>query len=113
MAEQGGKYVYKLYAHYTFEQERFKKDLILINQRSRQTAKHSVKKIFCKLLNNSNFEYDCRNNLDNCTFVPVFHELNEVTYLQKYYSLYDKKISKFVSSDLMKQNAEEQYNDAM
>ena len=40
-------------------------------------------------------------------------ELNEVTHLEKCYSLYDQKISKFVSSDLMKQAAEEQYNDTM
>ena len=36
-----------------------------------------------------------------------------MSYPTKYYSLYDQKISKFVSSDLMKQNAEEQYNDAI
>ena len=84
-----------------------------MNQRSRQAAKNSVEKNFYKLLHNSNFEYDCRNNLDNCTFVPIFDELNEATYLKKYYSPCDQKISKFVSSDLMKQDAEEQYNDAM
>ena len=33
--------------------------------------------------------------------------------LKQYYRVYDQKISKFVSSNLMKQNAEEQYNDAM
>ena len=31
--------VTKLYSHNTFEQERFKKDFILMNQRSRQNAK--------------------------------------------------------------------------
>ena len=36
--------VTKLYTHYTFEQERFKKDFILMNQRCRQTAKNSVEK---------------------------------------------------------------------
>ena len=39
--------------------------------------------------------------------------LNEVTYLKKYYNLFDQKISKFVLSDFMEQGAEEQYNDAM
>ena len=99
--------------HYTFEQESFKKDFILTNQRSRQTAKNSIERKICKLLNDSNFGYDCRNNLDNCTFVPIIDELNEVAYLKKYCSLYDQKISKFVSSDLMKQDAEDQYNDAL
>ena len=110
---RAGWKVTKLYAHYTVEQERFKKDFILKNQRSKQTAKNRVEKFFYKLLNNSNFGYDCRNNLDNCTFVPIIDELNEVTYLKKYYSLYGQKISKFVSSDLMKQDAEEQYNDVL
>ena len=36
-----------------------------------------------------------------------------MTYLKKYYSLYDQKFYKFVSGDLMKQDAKEQYNDAM
>ena len=110
---RAGWKVTKLYAHYTVEQERFKKDFILKNQRSKQTAKNRVEKFLYKLLNNSNFGYDCRNNLDNCTFVPIFDELNEVTYLKKYCSLYGQKISKFVSSDLMKQDAEEQYNDVL
>ena len=80
---RAGWKVTKLYVHYTFEQERFKKDFILMNQCSTKTAKNSVKKFFYKLLNNYNFGYDCRNNLDNYTFVPIFDELNEVTYLQK------------------------------
>ena len=32
----------KLYSHYTFEQEKFKKDFILMNQKLRQNAKSSV-----------------------------------------------------------------------
>ena len=39
--------------------------------------------------------------------------MNEVTYLEKCYSLCDQKISLFVSSDLMKKAAEEQYNGTM
>lgn len=33
----------KLYSHYTFEQERFKKDFILMNQRSRQQILIEIK----------------------------------------------------------------------
>ena len=84
-----------------------------MNQHSRQKAKNSVKKNFLKLLNSSNFRYDCQNNLDTCTFVSIFAELNEATYLKKILSHYDQKISKFVSNDLTKQDAEEQYNDAV
>ena len=42
-----------------------------MNQKSRQEAKNSTEKDFYKLINNSNFGYDCRNNLDNYQFVPL------------------------------------------
>ena len=71
------------------------------------------KKIFYNFLSNSNFGNEYRNNLDNCTFVPIFDELNEVTYHKIYYSLFDQKMSKYLSSDLMKQDTEEKNNDAV
>ena len=83
--------VTKIYAHYSFEQERFKKKSHLMNQSLRQTAKNAVEKDFFKLLNNTNFGYGCRNNLDSCTFLPIFDELNKVTYLKKYNNMSDKK----------------------
>ena len=43
---RAGRKVTKLYAHYLLEQQRFKKDFILMNQRSRQTAKNSIEKNF-------------------------------------------------------------------
>ena len=63
----------KIYTHLTFEQKRFKKKFILMKEKSRQESKNNIEKDFCKLMNNSNFDYDCRNNLDNCKFVPIFH----------------------------------------
>ena len=36
-----------------------------MNQVSRQKAKTEVEKDFYKLMNNSNFGYNCRNNADN------------------------------------------------
>ena len=69
--KQAGWYVAKIYSHFTFEQECFKNNFILMNQKSRQEAKNSIEKDFYKLMNNSNFGYDCRNNLDNCQFVPI------------------------------------------
>ena len=61
-------------------------------------------------MSNSNFGYDCRNNLDNCQFVPVFDELKEITYLKRYYNYFDSKVSSFVSTDSIKQEVEEKYN---
>ena len=43
----------------------------------------------------------------------IFDELNEVTYHKIYYSLFDQEMSKYLSSDLMKQDTEEQHNDAL
>ena len=75
--------VTKIYLHFTFEQECFKRNFVLMNQRSRQKAKNSIEKDFYKLMNNSNFGYDCHNDLDNCQFVPIFDELQEIAYVKK------------------------------
>ena len=64
-------------------------------------------------MNDSNFGYDCRNNLHNCQFVPIFDELQEITYLKRYYNYFDSKVSSFVSSDLIRQEIEEKYNDLL
>ena len=88
---RAGWKVTKLYSHYSFEQERFKRNFILMNQKSRQNAKNSIEKYVFKLMNNTNFGYDCRNNLDNCQFVPIFDERNKVIYLKRYYNYFDKK----------------------
>ena len=37
-----------------------------MNQKSRQKATSSVARDFFKLISNSNFGIDCRNNIDNC-----------------------------------------------
>ena len=62
-------------------------------------------------MNNSNFGYDCRNNPDNCKFIPIFDELKEINYIQRYYNIFDSKISQFVTADLIKNSIEEKYND--
>ena len=101
--KQAGWRVTKIYSHFTFEQECFENNFILMNQKSRQEAKNSIEKDFYKLTSNSNFGYDCRNNLDNCQFVPIFDELKEITYLKRYYNYFDSKVSSFVTADLIKQ----------
>ena len=93
--------VTKIHKHITFDQVPFKKDFILMNQKSRQESKTNVEKDFYKLMNNSNFGSDCRNNADNVDFVPIFDEINEVYSLQKYYSLIDPKIKNFISGKIV------------
>ena len=34
-------------------------------------------------------------------FVPIFDELQEITYLKRYYNYLDSKVSRFISSDLI------------
>ena len=100
--KRAGWKVTKIHAHLTFEQSRFKRNFILMNQKSRQPSKNNVEKDFYKLMNNSNFECDCRNNLDNCKFAPIFHEYREITFINRYHNIFDQKVSQFVTSDLVK-----------
>ena len=62
-------------------------------------------------MNSSNFGYDCQNNLDNCKFVPIFDEYKKITYIGKYWNFFDSRVSQFVTTDLIKQDIEEKYND--
>ena len=64
-------------------------------------------------MNNANFGFNCWNNLDNCQFVPIFDELKEVTYLKKYYNYFDQKVKNFVTSDLIKADIDDEYNNAL
>ena len=84
-----------------------------MNQKSRQLSKNNVEKDFYKLMNNSNFWYDCRNNLDNCKFVPIFDEFREVTFVNWYHNIFYQKVSQFVISDLLKQQIEENCNNKL
>ena len=111
--KRAGWKVTKIHAHLTFEQSRLKRDFILMNQKSKQLFKNDVEKDFFKLMNNSNFGYDCRNNLENCIFNPIFDELGEITYVNRYRNIFDEKVSSFVSTDLVKQHVEEKFNDKL
>ena len=85
-----------------------------MNQKSRQKSKNNIEQGFYKLMNNSNFGYDCRNNLGNCQFLPIFDEIKEITYLKKrYYNYFDSRVSKFVTADLIREEIEETFNDKL
>ena len=103
----------KIHSHSTFEQEKFKQKFILMNQKSRQHSKNNVEKDFYKLMNNSNFGFDCRNNLDNCKFVPIFDEYKDITFINRYHNIFDSKISEFVTVDSLKGDIEEKFNDSL
>ena len=107
---RAGWKVTKIHSHLIFEQARFKQNSILMNQKSRQRSKNNVEKDFYKLMNNSSFGYDCINNIDNCKFVPNFDEYKEITFINRYHNIFDEKVSKFVTPDLLKSQIEEEYN---
>ena len=64
-------------------------------------------------MNNSNFGFDCRNNLGNCKFVPVFDEYKEITFMNRYHNIFDSKISEFIRADLLNSDIEEKFNDKL
>ena len=68
----------------------------------RQNAKTDVVKDFYKLMNNSDFGNDCRNNTDNYSFTALFYENKDLTFAEKYQIFFDRNISEFVSSELLK-----------
>ena len=76
---------------------------------SRRNAKNAIEKEFFKLMNNANFGFDCRNNANNVTFELIIDEINKTSYIKKYYSPFDIKVSGFVNSDLLKQEIEQIY----
>ena len=54
---------------------------------------------------------DCRNNLDNCKFVLIFDELNEISYLKKYYNFCDNDFLNLFLSELLEREIDKKFND--
>ena len=65
-----------------------------MNKKSRQTATSNVEKNFYKLLNNSNFGIDCRNNIDNCTLQPIYENFYEIGYIKNYTTIFSDEAVK-------------------
>ena len=79
--------VTNVHQYYTFEQEPFKKEYILGNQKSRQAvvAKgDDVQANFWKLLNNANFGFDCRDHSQNKSLSLIYDKLKEIDFISKY-----------------------------
>ena len=90
-----GWVVNKLYKHYYFEQARFKRNFIIMNQKSRQNSKTSIEKDFYK-------------------FEPICYEITEISYIRNYHkSLFDKELSPFIYSKLLEDEIQKRFNDEM
>ena len=64
-------------------------------------------------MNNANFGFDYRNNTNNTKFEPIVDEIGEMTYIKKYYDLFDSQVANFVKSDVLEQNINEEYEQKM
>ena len=82
-----------------------------MDQVSRQNTNPNIEKDFYKLMNNSNFGYDCRNNVDNCLIIDeIIDEIEEVRYIRKYQNVFDPNLKKFISSKLLEQEINEDFD---
>ena len=61
-------------------------------------------------MNNANFGFDCRNNANNLKFELLIDEINELTYIKKYYNLFDNKISGFVNTEILENNINQEFD---
>ena len=87
-----GLRVTKIRGHYKFEQKKFKRDFVIMNQVSRQKAQTDVEKDFYKLMKNANFGCDCCSNADNCCFSPIYDEIDELSYAKRYQNIFLIKV---------------------
>ena len=111
LVTRAGWLVTHIYDHYTFEQATFKKDFVIMNQKSRQTATSSVEKDFYKLLNNSNFGINCRNNIDSCYLEPIYDDFSEISYIKNFTSIFnDDTIRDFFSPCLLREEIHTTYD---
>ena len=70
----------------------------------------SYKRDFQKLLNNSNFGNDCRNNIGNCSLELMFDGFEEIAYIKKYLNIFtDLKFREFFSADILRVHVECEY----
>ena len=51
-------------------------------QNARQKAELPVDRDFHKLMDNANFGIDCRNNIDNCKFEPIYDEIGKISFIE-------------------------------
>ena len=84
LTKRAGWKVTKIYHHFTFKQDTFKREFVVMNKNARKIAKTKFKKDFYKLLNDSNFGNNCKNNIGNCKLELLFDGLDEISYIKKF-----------------------------
>ena len=113
LTTRAGWRVTKIYDHYTFKQDTFKRGFVVMNQNTGKTVKSSVEKDFYKLLNNSNFGNDCRNIIGNCKLELLYDGLDEIKYIKKFTNIFrDARFREFFSIDLIKEQVNNEFKEA-
>ena len=111
LIKRTGWLIKKIYGHCIFEQSMFKKHFVIMNQVSRQKATDKVEKNFHKLMNNSNFCKDCCNHIENCNFKSIYDDIEEISCIQKYASLYfNNDYKDFACPKAIKEQIEHEFN---
>ena len=102
---------YKNLPAFKFEQSKFKKDFVVMSQKSKQKATSSLELNFYELLNNENLGIDCRKYIYNCYFDPIHDEIGEISYIKKFDSIFDnEKYHNFCDIEIIKEEVEYNYN---
>ena len=108
---RAGWRVTKIYDHYTFKQDIIKRDFVVMNQNARKSAKTKVGKDFYKLLNNSNFGNDCKNNVGNCKLDLMYDGIEEIKYIENFTDiLKNEGFREFFTVDLLKEKFNWDFN---
>ena len=83
-----------------------------MNQDARKAAETKVEKDFYKLLNNSNFGYDCRKNTDNCNIELLYDGAEEVKFIKKYTDIFtDYKLKEFFTEEPLREQIEREIDE--
>ena len=111
LTTRAGWKVTRISEHYTYKQDTFQKDFVVMTQNARKTVKSKVEKDFYKLWNNSNFGNDCRNNIGNCSLELVYDGLEEISYIKKFANVFtDPKFKEFFSAGIIREQIESKFN---
>ena len=82
-----------------------------MNKNTRKIAKTKFKKDFYKLLNDSNFGNNCKNNIGNCKLELLFDGLDEISYIKKFTNIMqDSRYRELFTIDLLKQQIQAEFN---
>ena len=83
-----------------------------MNQDAGKAAKTKVERDFYKLLNNSNFGYDCRNNIGNCNTELLYDGVEEIKFIKKYTDIFsDYKMKEFFTEHALRQQIDQEIDE--